>query len=72
MPIMSWTDAILAIRKDFPDARIIVLTTYTGDAQAVRAFNAGASEYLLRNMLRKDLVETIRSVHGGRKKFLPK
>jgi DNA-binding NarL/FixJ family response regulator len=67
MPLMNGVDAILAIRKDFPDARIIVLTTYSGDAQAFRAFKAGASGYLLKNMLRSELVETIRSVHGGRK-----
>src|SRR5215510_3050114 len=60
MPLMNGTDAILAIRKDFSDARIIVLTTYSGDAQIVRAFKAGASGYLLKNMLRKELVETIR------------
>jgi DNA-binding NarL/FixJ family response regulator len=71
MPEMSGTDAILAIRKDFPNARIIVLTTYSGDAQAARAFKAGASGYLLKNMLRKELVETIRSVHGGKKRIPP-
>jgi DNA-binding NarL/FixJ family response regulator len=71
MPLMSGVDAILAIRKDFPDARIIVLTTYSGDAQAFRAFKAGASGYLLKNMLRSELVETIRSVHGGRKTVPP-
>jgi DNA-binding NarL/FixJ family response regulator len=71
MPIMNGTDAIIAIRKEFPDARIIVLTTYSGDAQAVRALNAGASGYLLKSMVRKQLVETIRSVHGGRKVIPP-
>ena len=71
MPLMNGTDAILAIRKDFPDARIIVLTTYSGDAQIVRAFKAGASGYLLKNMLRKELVETIRSAHGGKKRIPP-
>ena len=71
MPEMSGTDAILAIRKDFPNARIIVLTTYSGDAQAARAFKAGASGYLLKNMLRKELVETIRTVHGGKKRIPP-
>src|ERR1044072_3761302 len=71
MPVMNGTDAIIAIRKEFPDARIIVLTTYSGDAQAVRALNAGASGYLLKNMVRKELVETIRSVHGGRKVIPP-
>src|SRR5712664_3102907 len=69
MPLMSGTDAILAIRKEFPDARIIVLTTYAGDAQAVRALNAGASGYMLKNMVRKELVETIRTVHAGKKRI---
>lgn len=71
MPGMNGTDAILAIRKDYPDARIIVLTTYGGDAQAFRALKAGASGYLLKNMVRKELVETIRSVHGGKKRVPP-
>jgi DNA-binding NarL/FixJ family response regulator len=71
MPVMSGTDAILAIRKEFPDARIIVLTTYGGDAQAVRALDAGAVGYLLKNMVRKELVDTIRAVHSGRKKIPP-
>jgi len=71
MPVMNGTEAILAIRRDFPEARIIVLTTYSGDAQAVRAFDAGASGYLLKSMLRKELVETIRSVHAGRKRIPP-
>src|SRR6185295_2016775 len=71
MPLMNGIDAILAIRKDFPGARIIVLTTYSGDVQAVRAFDAGASGYLLKNMLRKELVETIRSVQSGKKRIPP-
>jgi DNA-binding NarL/FixJ family response regulator len=71
MPLMNGTEAILAIRKEFPDARIIVLTTYAGDAQIVRAFKAGAAGYLLKNMLRKELVETIRCVYGGKKKVPP-
>lgn len=71
MPDMNGTDAILAIRKDYPDAHIIVLTTYSGDAQAVRALKAGASGYLLKNMVRKELVETIRSVHDGKKRVPP-
>src|SRR5215813_4671173 len=71
LPLLNGIEAIVAIRKEFPDARIIVLTTYAGDAQAVRAFNAGASGYLLKNMLRKELVETIRSVHAGKKKIPP-
>jgi len=68
MPQINGIDAIQAIRNEFPDARIIVLTTYSGDAQAAKAFKAGASGYLLKNMLRKELVETIRSVHAGKKR----
>jgi len=71
MPMMSGSDAILAIRREFPGARIIVLTTYSGDAQADRAFKAGACGYLLKSMLRKELVETIRAVHAGRKRIPP-
>src|SRR6266850_3553820 len=71
MPQMNGIEAIQTIRKDFPDARKIVLTTYSGDTQATRAFEAGAFGYLLKNMLRKELVETIRSVHGGRKRIPP-
>lgn len=71
MPLMNGTEAILAIRKEFPQARVIVLTTYGGDAQAVRAFKAGASGYLLKSMVRKELAETIRSVYGGRKRIPP-
>lgn len=71
MPLLNGTDAILAIRKDFPDARIIVLTTYSGDAQVVRALKAGASGYLLKKMLRKELVDTIRCVYSGKKSIPP-
>jgi DNA-binding NarL/FixJ family response regulator len=71
MPVMAGTDSILAIQKDFPGARIIVLTTYSGDAQAARALKAGASGYLLKSMLRKELAETIRNVHAGRKRIPP-
>ena len=71
MPLMSGDEAIAAIRREFPGARIIVLTTYSGDAQADRAFKAGASGYLLKSMVRKELVETIRIVHGGRKRIPP-
>jgi len=69
MPLMNGIEAIQAIRKEFPNARIIVLTTYAGDAQAVRAFKAGAFGYLLKSSLRKELIETIRSVHGGKKRI---
>ena len=71
MPLMGGGEAIVAIRKEFPDARIIVLTTYSGDVQADRAFRAGAYGYLLKSMLRKELIETIRTVHGGRKRIPP-
>ncbi|NMO15710.1 response regulator transcription factor [Pyxidicoccus fallax] len=69
MPTMGGIDAITAIRAEFPAARIIVLTTYEGDAQALRAIKAGAAGYLLKSMLRKELVETIRSVHAGRRRI---
>jgi DNA-binding NarL/FixJ family response regulator len=67
MPVMNGIEAIIEIRREFPSARFIVLTTYQGDAQALRALKAGASGYLLKNMLRKNLVDTIRSVHAGKR-----
>jgi DNA-binding NarL/FixJ family response regulator len=67
MPEMNGIDALLAIRNEFPDARVIVLTTYTGDVQIVRALKAGAQAYLLKNTLHKELLETIRAVHVGKK-----
>jgi DNA-binding NarL/FixJ family response regulator len=67
MPEMNGIDAIIAIRNDFPEARIIVLTTYVGDVQILRALKAGARGYLLKNLLHKELLETIRAVHAGRK-----
>ncbi|HKM81696.1 MAG TPA: response regulator transcription factor [Candidatus Acidoferrum sp.] len=69
MPEMNGLDAIIVIRGEFPDARIIVLTTYAGDVQVLRALKAGARAYLLKNSLHKELLETIRAVHAG-KKFL--
>jgi DNA-binding NarL/FixJ family response regulator len=69
MPVMNGIDAITAIRSDWPNARFIVLTTYQGDVQALRALKAGASGYLLKNMLRKDLLDTIRVVHAGKKRI---
>ena len=71
MPEVNGVEAILKIREEFPDARIIVLTTYSGDVQAARAFKAGASGYLLKNMLRKELIDTIRAVHAGKKRIPP-
>jgi DNA-binding NarL/FixJ family response regulator len=71
MPEMNGLDAMIAIRNEFPEARIIVLTTYTGDVQALRALKAGARAYLLKNLLHKELLETIRAVHAGRKTLSP-
>jgi len=67
MPEMGGIDAIGAIRGEFPDARIVVLTTYAGDVQVMRALKAGAQAYLLKGLLRKELLDTIRAVHGGHK-----
>jgi DNA-binding NarL/FixJ family response regulator len=71
MPEMIGFDAIVAIRGEFPDAKIIVLTTYKGDVQILRALKAGAQGYLLKNTFHKELVETIRAVHAGRKALSP-
>jgi DNA-binding NarL/FixJ family response regulator len=71
MPEMNGLDAMIAIRGEFPDARIIVLTTYAGDVQAMRALQAGARAYLLKNSLHKELLDTIRAVHAGRKSLSP-
>jgi DNA-binding NarL/FixJ family response regulator len=71
MPGMNGIDAILAIRREFANARFIVLTTYQGDVQALRALKAGASGYLLKNMLRKELLDTIRAVNAGRRRIPP-
>ena len=71
MPDLSGLDAMIAIRAEFPEARIIVLTTYTGDVQARRAIQAGARAYLLKNSLHKELLDTIRAVHAGRKNLSP-
>jgi DNA-binding NarL/FixJ family response regulator len=69
MPEMSGIDALSAIRGEFPDARIIVLTSYAGDIQISRALRGGARGYLLKDMLRKELLETIRAVHAGHKRL---
>jgi DNA-binding NarL/FixJ family response regulator len=71
MPEMNGIDALIAIRNEFPDARIIVLTTYAGDVQIRRALKAGAQGYLLKNTLHKELMQTIRAVHGGKKALSP-
>jgi DNA-binding NarL/FixJ family response regulator len=65
---MTGLEAITAIRAEFPSARIIVLTTYEGDAQALGALKAGAAGYLLKSSLRKDLLDTIRAVHAGQRR----
>ena len=67
MPEMNGLDALMAIRDEVPEARIIMLTTYAGDAQVLRAIKAGARGYLLKSALHKELLETIRVVHAGRK-----
>ena len=71
MPEMNGLDAISAIRGEYPEARIIVLTTYSGDVQALRAFRAGARAYLLKDALDKELLDSIRAVHAGRKAVSP-
>ena len=71
MPEMSGLDAVIAIRGEFPEAKIIVLTTYTGDVQVLRALKAGARAYLLKNLLHRELLETIRGVHAGKKALSP-
>jgi DNA-binding NarL/FixJ family response regulator len=71
MPDMDGIETMTEIVQEFPDARIIVLTTYSGDALIVRALKAGAQGYLLKGQLRKELLDTIRSVHSGRKRISP-
>ena len=71
MPDISGIEAIIAIRSEFPNARIVVLTTYSGDVQVVRALKAGARGYLLKGNVHTDLLETIRAVHAGGKRIPP-
>lgn len=71
MPDMNGIEAIAAIRAEFPNARIIVLTTYAGDVQAASALKAGAAGYLLKSLVRKELIETIRAVHSGKRRVPP-
>jgi DNA-binding NarL/FixJ family response regulator len=71
MPDMNGTEAIVEIRCEFPDARIIVLTTYTGDTQVLKALKAGARAYLLKGDVHLELLEMIRSVHSGHKRIPP-
>jgi DNA-binding NarL/FixJ family response regulator len=71
MPEMEGDEAMTAIREEFPSARIIVLTTYAGDVRVLKALKAGARAYLLKGLLRKELLETIRAVHAGQKRIPP-
>jgi DNA-binding NarL/FixJ family response regulator len=71
MPEINGLDAVIAIRGEFPEAKIIVLTTYSGDVQVLRALKAGACGYLLKNLLHRELLETIRAVHAGKKALSP-
>ncbi|MGD0438329.1 MAG: response regulator transcription factor [Bryobacteraceae bacterium] len=71
MPEMNGLDATIAIRGEDPAARIIVLTTYMGDVQVMRALRAGARAYLLKNLLHRELLDTIRAVHAGKKTISP-
>lgn len=69
LPDMSGIDAMMAIRSEFPEARIIILTTFAGDAEIQRALEAGARAYVLKSMPPKELVEVIRQVHAGKKRI---
>ena len=71
MPTVDGLEAIDRIRGEFPNARIIVLTTYTGDIQVLRALRAGARAYILKGHVHKELLETIRAVHAGHKRIPP-
>jgi DNA-binding NarL/FixJ family response regulator len=71
LPDMSGLDAMHAIRNEFPEARIIMLTTYSQDVQVMRAMKSGARAYLLKSLLEKELLETIRAVHLGKKVLSP-
>jgi DNA-binding NarL/FixJ family response regulator len=71
MPELSGLEAMIAIRRECPDARVVILTTYTGDAQIVRALKAGAAGYLAKDAVPEELIDTIRTVHAGRKTVSP-
>lgn len=71
MPTLNGIEAIIGIRSEFPNARIIVLTTYTGDVQVLRALKAGARGYILKGHVRRELLDTIRAVHAGQKRIPP-
>jgi len=69
LPGLNGIETISQIQKEFPDARIIVLTTYSGDVQVVRAIKAGARGYLLKRQVHRELLETIRAVHAGHRRI---
>lgn len=71
MPDLNGTEVIIQIHSEFPDARIVVLTTYTGDAQVLRALRAGARGYILKGKVNRELLDTIRAVHAGQKRIPP-
>jgi DNA-binding NarL/FixJ family response regulator len=71
MPEMNGLDALISIRNEFPDAKIIILTTYTGDVLILRALKAGAQGFLLKNFLHKEMLDSIRAVHAGKKMLSP-
>jgi DNA-binding NarL/FixJ family response regulator len=71
MPGFNGIEAIINIQREFPNARVIVLTTYTGDVQMLRALKAGARAYLLKGHVHRELLETIRAVHAGKKRIPP-
>src|SRR6266404_1620572 len=71
MPALKGIEAMIGIRTEFPNARIIVLTTYTGDVQALRALRAGARGYILKGHVRRELLDTIRAIHAGQKRIPP-
>jgi DNA-binding NarL/FixJ family response regulator len=71
MPALNGIESIIGIRSEFPNARVIVLTTYAGDVQVLRALKAGARGYLLKGNVRRELLDTIRAVHAGQKRIPP-
>ena len=71
MPALNGIEAIIGIQSEFPNARIIVLTTYTGDVQVLRALRAGAQGYILKGYVHRELLEAVRAVHAGKKRIPP-
>jgi DNA-binding NarL/FixJ family response regulator len=71
MPALNGIEAVIGIRTEFPNARIIVLTTYTGDVQVLRALRAGALAYILKGHVHRELLDSIRAVHAGIKRIAP-